>query len=84
MELVRRGETRISISFLTLQRLHGQKIILERCRLWKTNVAKDHKVKKATDIIFMLSFSNDADYTLKAVRLLVSVPRLVDHVIFFL
>lgn len=80
--LIRQGVTRYATSFLTLQRLHNQKNNLRRMFTsdeWlKTDIAKDCEAKRAAEIVFMPSFWNDVIYTLKAMRPLVHVLRLVN------
>lgn len=82
-ELFRQGVTRYATSFLTLQRLHSQKNNLRRMftsdEWMKTDVAKGCEAKRAAEIVLMPSFWNDVISTLKAVRPLVHVLRLVNN-----
>ncbi|RDX85676.1 hypothetical protein CR513_33104, partial [Mucuna pruriens] len=82
-ELVKHGVTRFATTFLTLQRLHKQKVNLRRMftsNEWlESRAAKDPKGKKATDIVLMPSFWNDVVYALKAMGPIVRVLRLVDN-----
>ncbi|RDX80346.1 hypothetical protein CR513_39107, partial [Mucuna pruriens] len=70
-ELVRYEVTRFVTTFLTLQRLHKQKV--------ESRAAKDPKGKKATNIVLMPSFWNDVVYLLKTMSPIVRVLRLVDN-----
>ncbi|KAH1162309.1 hypothetical protein GYH30_000984 [Glycine max] len=82
-ELVRHGVTRFATTFLTLQRLHKQKVNLRRMFTsyeWlKSKASKEPKGKQATEVVLMPSFWNDVVYALKAMGPLVSVLRLVDN-----
>lgn len=83
MELVRSGVTRFATTFLTLQRLYKQKNNLRRMftsEEWlTTNIAKERKGKRATEIVLMTIFWSDVIYALKAMGPLVKVLRLVDN-----
>ncbi|RDX70177.1 hypothetical protein CR513_50604, partial [Mucuna pruriens] len=76
-ELVRYGVTRFATTFLTLQRLHKQKVNFRRMFTsdeWVDfRTAKDPKGKKASDIVLMPSFWNDVVYALKAMGPIVRV-----------
>ena len=82
-ELVRTRVTRFATTFLSLQRLHKQKVNLRRMftsEEWrKLKATKEAKGKKATNVVLLASFWSHVVFTLKAIMTLVSVLRLVDN-----
>ncbi|XP_058784907.1 uncharacterized protein LOC131659787 [Vicia villosa] len=82
-ELIRSGDTRFATTFLTLQRLYKLKNNLRRMfvsEAWlNTKTSKEVKGKRACVVVLMTSFWNDVLYSLKAMRAIVTVLRLVDN-----
>ncbi|KAI3742410.1 hypothetical protein L1987_60091 [Smallanthus sonchifolius] len=82
-ELTRSGVTRFATTFLTLQSLHKQKSALRHMfasEKWTTNKwGKEHKGKRANDIVFTPTVWNNVFFTLKVMGPLVRVLRLVDN-----
>ncbi|KAH1210902.1 hypothetical protein GmHk_15G045104 [Glycine max] len=79
-ELVRTRVTRFATTFLSLQRLHKQKVNLRRMftsEEWrKLKATKEAKGKKATNVVLLASFWSHVVFTLKAIMTLVSVLRI--------
>ncbi|GKV09693.1 hypothetical protein SLEP1_g21152 [Rubroshorea leprosula] len=82
-ELVRCKVTRFATTYLTLERVHKQKINLRKMFTsdeWvKSKFYKEAKGKRATDVVLMPSFWNEIVYALKVMGPLVGVLRLVDN-----
>lgn len=80
-ELVRHAVTRFATSFLSLERLHGEKANLKRMFIseeWaKNKLSKEAKGRQATKVVLMPSFWNHVVFTLKVMAPLVKVLRLV-------
>uniref|UniRef100_A0A0R0FZH2 BED-type domain-containing protein n=1 Tax=Glycine max TaxID=3847 RepID=A0A0R0FZH2_SOYBN len=81
-ELVRHAITRFVSSYLTLERLHKEKVNIRKMFTsdeWTLNkLSKEPKGKEAAKVVLMLSFWNSVIYTLKVMAPLVKVLRLVD------
>jgi len=81
-ELVRHVVIRFATSYLLLQRLHQEKGNLRKMFTfdeWSNNkLSKEAKGREATKIVLMLSFWNQAVFTLKVMPPLVHVLRLAD------
>ncbi|KAL4288400.1 hypothetical protein AHAS_Ahas19G0282400 [Arachis hypogaea] len=81
-ELVRHAVTRFATSFLSLERLYKEKGNLRRMFTsdeWVRNkLSREAKGREATKIVIRPSFWNHVKYTLKIMRPLVWVLRLVD------
>ncbi|GKV43249.1 hypothetical protein SLEP1_g50564 [Rubroshorea leprosula] len=82
-ELVRYGVTRFATTYLTLERVHKQKLNLRKMftsyEWMKSKFYKEAKGKRAIDVILMPSFWNEIVYALKVMGPLVGVLRLVDN-----
>ncbi|XP_019460033.1 PREDICTED: uncharacterized protein LOC109359793 [Lupinus angustifolius] len=81
-ELVKHAVTHFATSFLSLERLYKEKSNLRKMFVsneWTTNkLSKETKGKEATKIVLMPSFWKNVAYTIKVMRPLVIVIRLVD------
>ncbi|KAL5133726.1 hypothetical protein HKD37_03G007015 [Glycine soja] len=81
-ELVRHVITRFATSYLTLERLHIEKVNIRKMFTsdeWTLNkLSKEPKGKETTKVVLMPSFWNSVVYTLKVMAPLVKVLRLVD------
>ncbi|KAG5020141.1 hypothetical protein JHK82_016051 [Glycine max] len=81
-ELVRHAITRFATSYLTLERLHKEKVNIRKMFTfdeWTLNkLSKEPKGKEAAKVVLMPSFWNSVVYTLKVIAPLVKVLRLVD------
>ncbi|GKV01898.1 hypothetical protein SLEP1_g14410 [Rubroshorea leprosula] len=82
-ELARYGVTRFATTYLTLERVHKQKINLRKMftsNEWmKSKFYKEVKGRRVTDVVLMPSFWNETVYALKVMGPLVGVHHLLDN-----
>ncbi|KAK2642826.1 hypothetical protein Ddye_024589 [Dipteronia dyeriana] len=81
-ELLRHVKTRFATAFITLSRIHSQKVNIRRMFTsdeWaKSKWVKKARAKRVVEVLLMPSFLNNVVFVFKIVGPLVGVLRLVD------